>query len=649
VQSKEIIAGGSYLSGSQPMAVFGASSTASLEVRWRSGRISWVTNVVPDRLYELVEPERAPPLAPAVSRPPALFTDVGDRLGHTHQEPAFDDYQRQPLLPFVLSQQGPGLAWFDLDGDGNDDLVVGCGTGGMPSVFHSDGRGGFSPGISAPDLASPGDILGILGWRDATRRPRLLAAVSGYEQAQKAPLAVLASTGRSLARQGACDLPPGHSSASTLAIGCLAPPAGLVLFVGGGVDPGRYPFARPSALLRREAGGTWRHDAAASARFADVGLVNGAVWSDLDGDAVPELVLACDMGPIRVFASRPDGLVETTSEMGLADLTGLWRGIASADLDGDGRMDLVAGNWGWNSAWSAGTDRPFTALIGETSRPGTIDVLETGPDPVTGQPTPLRSLERLGAALPFVPTHFRSFKAFSEAPIDAVLGEWKVLVRPRTVRTFASTVFLNRGGRFVASVLPAEAQFAPASAVSVADFDGDGRPDLFLGQNLTGIHPDAVRQDAGLGLLLRGDGRGGFRPVRSADSGLRIHGDQRGAAVCDFDGDGRPDLAVGQNGAATRLFRNAGGTPGLRVRLVGPPENPDAIGAQLWLEAGTARTPTLEVQAGSGWLSQDSAVKVVPRLAQATLKVRWPGGRLTSVAVPASGAEVRVDPAEPTP
>lgn len=639
-QRKEIVAGGSYLSGSQPLAVFGTRTGGSLEVQWRSGRRSWVTNVAPDRIYEVAEPEQASDPMPSESRAPALFTDVSDRLNHTHAESGFDDYQRQPLLPFVLSQQGPGLGWFDLDGDGHDDLIVGSGAGGVPSVFHSDGRGSFSTGKSAADLAASGDYLGLIGWRDESLVPRLLAAVSGYEQPQKAPLSVLVSDGRSLVRQRSCDLPAGHSSASTLAIGCLAPPAGLALFVGGGVDPGRYPFAKPSVLLRREADG-WRYDAADSAALADVGLVNGAVWTDLDGDAVPELVLACEWGPIRVFASRRSRLVEITAELGLSELTGLWRGLASADLDGDGRMDLVAGNWGLNSAWATSADYPFTAYVGEMTRPGTVDFIETVRDPATGEPTPLRSMARLSAALPFISTHFRSFKEFSESSLQGVLGDWKVLARPRTARTLASTVFMNRNGKFVATALPAEAQFAPASSVSAADFDGDGHLDLFLGQNLIGMHPDAVRQDAGSGLLLRGDGKGGFRPVRSVESGLRIHGDQRAAAVCDFNGDGRPDLAVGQNGAATRLFLNASAKPGLRVRLAGPTGNPDAIGAQIWIESGTERTPTQEVQAGSGWLSQDSGVKVLPRLSKAVLKVRWAGGKTTMMTVPEAGDEVR--------
>jgi hypothetical protein len=191
-------------------------------------------------------------------------------------------------------------------------------------------------------------------------------------------------------------------------------------------------------------------------------------------------------------------------------------------------------------------------------------------------------------------------------------------------------MFLNRGDRFEARPLPLEAQWAPAFYAGIADFDGDGKEDLFLSQNFFATDIATPRYDAGRSLLLLGDGAGGLAPVLGQRSGLLVYGEQRGAAYTDFDGDGRLDLAVSQNAAPTRLFHNTGAVPGLRVRLIGPPGNPSAIGAQMRLRygAGGGEGSIREIQAGSGYWSQNGAVQVLGRAGEPTaLWVRWPGGR----------------------
>jgi len=122
-----------------------------------------------------------------------------------------------------------------------------------------------------------------------------------------------------------------------------------------------------------------------------------------------------------------------------------------------------------------------------------------------------------------------------------------------------------------------------------------------------------------------------------------VYGDQRGAAYSDFDRDGRLDLVVSQNGEATRLFRNQGAKPGLRVRLTGPPSNPDGIGAQVRVVYGSAMGPVREVQSGSGYWSENGAIQVFGTSGTPTeVWVRWPGGTETRVPIPAGTREVTV-------
>src|SRR5205814_6491920 len=143
------------------------------------------------------------------------------------------------------------------------------------------------------------------------------------------------------------------------------------------------------------------------------------------------------------------------------------------------------------------------------------------------------------------------------------------------------------------------------------------------------------------GVLLRGDGHGHFEPMSIEASGVTIYGEGRGAAICDFDENGRVDLAVGQNGAPTRLFHNTGAKPGLRVRVTAGPGNPHGIGAQLRAIFGKGRGPIREIHAGTGYWSQDAATQVLAAPEPITaVWVRWPGGGTNQFDVPASTSEI---------
>ena len=300
-------------------------------------------------------------------------------------------------------------------------------------------------------------------------------------------------------------------------------------------------------------------DAAWSAPFADAGLVTDVAAGDLDGDGDDDLALATEWGPVRVFLNDGAGrFTEETDRLGLRQHTGWWNGVEIADLDGDGRPDLVATNYGWNSAFER-PKRPLRLYYGDLDANGIVEPMLARYDAGRGDYVPVPGLKPLSRALPGVRRRIRSFGDYAAASMTDVFGPALSRLPVLEAATLASTVFLNRGGRFEAQPLPGEAQWTTAFTPAVADFDGDGVPDLFLAQNFFATNDELARQDAGRGLLLRGDGAGGFTPVEGHRAGIVLYGEQRGAATADVDGDGRPDLVVGQNDGPTMLYLNRGG------------------------------------------------------------------------------------------
>lgn len=638
IQSTEIVSGGRYLSGCDTEVSFACGNSPTnlmLQVVWRDGSGTTVSDLTANRIYEIQPSSIRPPSLEIATPTPPLFAAVDLKSESKALEVAFDDLGRQPLLPHRLSQLGPGVAWMDLNGDGHTDLAVGAGRGSTPTVRLGDGRGGMSPTLTAAGLELPDDTGGLLGWVEGGTH-RLMTALTGYEESKVPSVLSFGLVAGQLTMEAPAVAQVGPAGA--LAFGDPRGTGRVALFVAGGVLPGRYPMGAPSRLFWRE-GAQWVPDMANNVLFENLGIVNAAVWTDLDGDGLAELVLACEWGPVRVFKMRGTGWFEATSDWGLDRLTGLWRGVTAGDFNQDGRMDLAVSNWGLNSPFRASESRPLTLAYGQLTQPGVWDVIET--EWVGNQLVPRRSLMALSRALPFLTERFESHRAFSEATLEEVLGERMPLSRQVRANCLATTLFLNTGAGFQAVALPRDAQLAPAFGVTVADFDGDGAEDIFLSQNLLATGSELPPMDAGVGLLLRGDGRGGWTAMRPAAAGVRVWGDQRGTAAADFDEDGRTDLAVAASGEPVQLFRNVGGRPGLRVRLRGRRENPDGIGAVLRWQTGESLGPARELHAGSGYWSQDSATVVLSRRPEpGSVSVRWPGGRVTSTPVPAGVKEI---------
>jgi len=286
---------------------------------------------------------------------------------------------------------------------------------------------------------------------------------------------------------------------------------------------------------------------------------------------------------------------------------------------------------------------PVQVNYGDLGVQDIVDVVEAEYEPELNAVAPRRERDALTPSMPFIAGRFATHRAYSEATLEAVLGEARQRAKVVEATTLATTVWLNRGERFEGIELPPEVQFAPALGVVVADFNGDGNEDVFLSQNFFAIEPTIPRLDAGRGLLLLGDGKGGLKPVPGQESGIKVYGEQRGAAAADFDEDGRMDLVVTQNGGQTRLFHNVGSKPALRVKLHGPEGNPRGIGAVVRLKFGEQFGPARELHAGSGYLSQDSSTVVLGTPKTPTsIWVRWPGGKVTEAEVTAGARELEM-------
>ncbi len=574
VQVRQLYTERGIVASEPPLVHFGLGDDTrinKLTIHWPRGQVQVLENLPADQLLTISEPELAegtkpaPAILKAAPAPDALFAEsaAGRGLQHTAALRPFDEITRQRLLPRRLNGLGPVLAVADVNGDGIDDLFVTGTAGQAGELFLGQPDGSYKPAPSQPwaDAAESDDVGATFLDVNGDGHPDLLVSAGGVRSARGDALLndrLYLNDGHgnfTLAPAGT--LPADGESTGVVAAADFDGDGKVDVFVGGRVVPGKYPET-PRSFLYRNVGGRFVDvtDTLAPG-LRNVGMVTAAVWADVDGDKRPDLIVATEWGPVTYWHNTGKGFENLTAKAGLAGIIGWWSALAVADVNGDGRLDLIVGNVGLNTKYHATAAEPTVLFAGDLDGSGKDQLVEAQYE--NGRLYPLRGRSKLAYSFPWLPKKFPTYKAFASATVEDIFGaEHLAAVRKLAATELASGVFLQqKDGTFRFSPLPRLAQIAPINAIVARDLDGDGKLDLLCVGNNFGPEASTGRFDGGLGVLLKGDGHGGFTPLSPAQSGLLVTGDARSAVAIRPAGAKTPAIAVSRCEGPVLLFTPA--------------------------------------------------------------------------------------------
>ena len=650
-----------FISANEPLAHFGLGAEeriGRLMVEWPSGHRQTFENLEAGRFYTITEPDDAAPPRTKAEPSPALFQRGTQFEGLRHVETDYNDFLREPLLPWKLSQLGPGLAVGDVNGDGLEDLYLGgaAGQNGMLSIHQPNGVFRQHP-QACFELEKAGEDMAALFFdADGDGDQDLYVVSGGVECEPGDPVLrdrLYLNDGKGNFRKAPDGtLPDLRDSGSVVAAADFDRDGDLDLFVGGRCIPGRYPLTPNSRLLRNERGKFAELTDQFAPNLRQSGLVTSAIWSDANGDGWLDLLVTHEWGPVTLFLNHQAHLADRTLKAELAGRLGWWNGIAARDLDGDTDIDYVVTNFGLNTKYRPSLPKPVLAYYGDFDGTGRKHLVAAYYEGETIYP--MRGRSTLLAVIPSLAEKFTSFQSFARATLeDAYTPKGLAAAQRFEVNTPESGALLNDGtGRFVFRALPRLAQASPAFGVALAEVDGDGHADLYLAQNFYSPQPETGRMGGGLSLLLRGVGDGSFTPVWPKESGLIAPGDAKALAVTDLNDDGWPDSVVAINNGGLMAFENRGSKTNrvLSIRLQGKPGNPTAIGARVTVRLDDGSAQTVEMNAGGGYLSQSTSTLTfgLGRDKQVReTEVRWPDGRTSTISGPPDQARLTLKQPDP--
>lgn len=490
---------------------------------------------------------------------PQYITFIEDNLGidFKHKENKFVEFNREPLIPHMVSAEGPACAIADWDGDGLEDIFLGNGKWAESAIYIQQKNGTFRKGTPEKiasdslfedvdatffdaDQDGDNDLLVVSGGNEwAFDSPNLQSRIYFNDKGKVSKSVLLEPFGNgSVARPGDFDND-----------------GDIDLFFGLRSVPWKYGIIPDSYLLENDGKGNFSKASPEVLKpFAKLGFINDADWVDVDGDKDLDLVVASEWNPVLFLINEKGKFTKLipSEENGLSGSEGLWCEVEANDFDKDGDIDFVFGNLGLNSKLKASAGKPVRLYVNDFDKNGSIDQILT--HYIDGKEYPFYTKDEMVKQLPYLKKQFLSYQKFAESTMQDIfkpeeIKQSEVFTANRLDHAFVE----NLGdGKFKLKSLPNGTQFSTMQAITSFDFNGDGTLDILAGGNFYPVNIQMGRYDASYGSLLLGKGKNQFNDIPPYRSGLMLDGEVR--VLKQVVVNGKRVIIAGRNNSSLQVF-----------------------------------------------------------------------------------------------
>lgn len=508
----------------------------SLRVEWPDGKTQLLKNVNANQTLIVDENDARRTTLP-IQQLEKIFSKIELQEDLAHIENDFDDYQKQLLLPHKLSQFGPGLVVADINSDSLDDIYLGQSAGTASSVWIQRKDGKFEMSQSFDTHKASEDLDAIFFDYDNDGDNDLYVVTGGNEFSKNDPKYAdrFYLNDNGVFVDSSQLLPDLFESGSMVQAEDFNGDGRIDLFVGTRHIPGEYPSLASSYILKNTGTGFKEVTNQIAPELKSVGLVTDMLWTDYDSDGDADMLIVGEwMRPS--FFTNDKGQFSLQSPKGLDSLSGWYNAVRAVDIDNDGDEDYLLGNLGNNYKYQASTDEPFEVYYADFDDNGTRDIVLGYYN--FGELFPVRGRQCSSQQVPEIKEQFANYHSFGSSSLSDIyeVNNRSDLESYKSYN-FSSGILLNTESGFEFKQFPNLAQISSINDFLIDDFDKDRRVDILVAGNLYQSEIETPRNDAGYGLLLKGDGKGDFQTVDANESGFFVTGEVRKLKHIDVDGE----------------------------------------------------------------------------------------------------------------
>jgi len=501
----------------------------SISIHWSDGKEKRIKKNIPvNQLLKIAQDDDDPIISYENVVVKSIFKSANCNINYLHKQEDVNDFKIQPLMLSMISFGGPRIAKADINGDGLDDVYI-CGPkneSGKIFIQQSNGSFIISPQQDLENDAASEDCSALFFDADNDGDLDLYVVSGGYavdeNDATLQDRLYINEAGKYLKKSNY--LPLESIAASQVLPMDFDGDGDIDLFVAGRILPGKYPESPGSYLLQNNGKGIFTDITSNVApAFSKLGMVTDAKWADINGDKINELIVCGEWMSLQCFSFSNGKFIDISDKVFSEKMNGLWNRIDLADMDKDGDLDLIAGNWGTNSQIQASIKEPATLYYGDFDNNGFIDPLVCYF--IEGRSYPMASRDEMTDQMVSLRQRFPTYDSYADATIEDVLTKEQISEAGKLfVNQLSTCFFINSNGHFVNHTLPVQADFSPVYAIHTDDYDHDGNMDILLCGNAEKVRIKIGKMDANYGVMLKGDGVGNFKYTSQPIAGLDIKG-----------------------------------------------------------------------------------------------------------------------------